>query len=827
MKMALPPPLNRRLALEMSAAAHRTVFVALILSVLSLVSHPSVLAQDYTWTGRVSAAQEDWKSVTYGNGLFVAVASYAKGNDVMTSPDGITWTIRTAPGSKSWVNLTYGNGLFVAVGDDGDGDDVMTSPDGTTWTLRTTPADKAWRSVTYGNGRFVAVGDDGNGDDVMTSPDGITWTLQQNTPINTSWSSVTYGNGLFVAVASGGEGNYVMTSLDGITWTERTAAANTSWISVTYGNGLFVAVGSDGEGNDVMTSPDGITWTSRTALPVTWSSVIYGNGLFVAIASYGEGDDVLTSPDGATWTLRSGTVNTSWISVTFGNGLFVAICDSNEANQVMTMSWQAQMAINAGNNQTAAAGTAVATAPSVIVRNPLSSPIAGVSVTFAVASGGGSIAGGAVMTNASGIATVGGWTLGSTAGSNTLTATSTGLTGSPLTFTATGTASATVDPPTVGSLPGGETRPGDTVTLRQVLTNPSSTPTTMTYVANLPPGLAGVGCSAPVGTCVIATGVKIAPGGGEIYRKQSVLSPASTATVTWTGTIPANGTVTIIYVVQISGLATNGTQYQISSTINGSSGPSVTITVKGAPVGPGDPIGAVTGPLSAQKPGSVLIYNLYSSGFNPQTSDSRITITNISPSRSAYVRFFFIDGSNCSVADMTITLTQSQTTSFLASDFDPGVTGYLIAVATDSNGCPVVQNDLVGESLVRLESGYRATLPALGVAALGLSGASCNPNETTTTLAFDGLSYNALPRALAVSGLSSIASGYSSLLVVNRIGGNLGTRAERLGSLFGLLYDDQEVSQSFTLTGNVCQLRGGTGQQLPADVAALHDGHSG
>ena len=150
----------------------------------------------------------------------------------------------------------------------------------------------------------------------------------------------------------------------------------------------------------------------------------------------------------------------------------------------------------------------------------------------------------------------------------------------------------------------------------------------------------------------------------------------------------------------------------------------------------------------------------------------------------------------------------------------PTVTGsFSITVrATDANGCPAIQNDLIGESLVKLETGHRATLPALGVAALGLGGATCNPNATTATLAFDGLSYNALPRALAVSGLASIANGYSSLLVVNRIGGNLGTGAATLGSLFGLLYDDQEASQSFTLPGNVCQLRGVLGNNFPRTV---------
>ena len=99
------------------------------------------------------------------------------------------------------------------------------------------------------------------------------------------------------------------------------------------------------------------------------------------------------------------------------------------------------IAINAGNGQSAPVGTAVATSPSVRVADPFGNPVAGVSVTFAVASGGGTVAPTtAVTTNAAGVAAVTSWTLGTTAGTNTLTATSSGLAGSPVTFTATGTA---------------------------------------------------------------------------------------------------------------------------------------------------------------------------------------------------------------------------------------------------------------------------------------------------------------------------------------------------------------------------------------------------
>ena len=99
------------------------------------------------------------------------------------------------------------------------------------------------------------------------------------------------------------------------------------------------------------------------------------------------------------------------------------------------------LSINAGDGQTAVAGTAVATAPSVKVQDANGNPVSGASVNFFIGSGGGSITGATATTNASGIATVGSWTLGNTAGANTLTAGAVGVSGS-VTFSATGIAGA-------------------------------------------------------------------------------------------------------------------------------------------------------------------------------------------------------------------------------------------------------------------------------------------------------------------------------------------------------------------------------------------------
>ncbi len=137
------------------------------------------------------------------------------------------------------------------------------------------------------------------------------------------------------------------------------------------------------------------------------------------------------------WTIGSvvGT-NTVTASVTGLSGSPVSFSATGTAGAATTI------AINAGNSQSATVHTSVAIAPSVKVTDAGTNAVAGVSVTFAVASGGGSITGASATTNSSGIATLGSWTLGTAAGTNTLTATSGGLTNSPLTFTATGTATA-------------------------------------------------------------------------------------------------------------------------------------------------------------------------------------------------------------------------------------------------------------------------------------------------------------------------------------------------------------------------------------------------
>jgi hypothetical protein len=84
----------------------------------------------------------------------------------------------------------------------------------------------------------------------------------------------------------------------------------------------------------------------------------------------------------------------------------------------------ASLSVSAGDNQSAALGTTVATAPAVVVRDQYGNPVAGATVTFSVETGGGSVTGASVTTGADGIARVGSWLLGITSGAQRIKATS-------------------------------------------------------------------------------------------------------------------------------------------------------------------------------------------------------------------------------------------------------------------------------------------------------------------------------------------------------------------------------------------------------------------
>jgi len=126
------------------------------------------------WT--IQSAPHNGYTIAYGNGIFVALDA-----NLMTSTDGINWTSQTPPTGVGyvWLSVTYGDGIFVAV-QNGGYEAVITSTNGIDWTPNYTPPTDQWAIVTYSSGKFIAgsfsssiVSSDGGGSWTSSSVSGM------------------------------------------------------------------------------------------------------------------------------------------------------------------------------------------------------------------------------------------------------------------------------------------------------------------------------------------------------------------------------------------------------------------------------------------------------------------------------------------------------------------------------------------------------------------------------------------------------------------------------------------------------------------------------
>lgn len=132
--------------------------------------------------------------------------------------------------------------------------------------------------------------------------------------------------------------------------------------------------------------------------------------------------------------LRIDAAGTGYVLTATAEGLAHA---ESESFPVAT-GFPAELLVAAGDGQDAPAGSAVAIAPTVMVRDEAGNGVAGVNVTFTVVEGGGSVTPSTVTTAADGRAWPAMWTLGGAPGANVLRATTAALTSAAVEFHAEG-----------------------------------------------------------------------------------------------------------------------------------------------------------------------------------------------------------------------------------------------------------------------------------------------------------------------------------------------------------------------------------------------------
>ncbi len=398
--------------LAVNAGDNQTAIVGTALGVA-----PSVVIRDANNNPIVGASVTF--AVVSGGGSVTGATQQTNGSGVATVG---SWTLGNTAGTNTLTaSGSSGSATFTATG---------------------TAAAAATLAIMAGNGQ--------------TSTAGSPVPIPPSVIVKDQFGNAVVGLTVTFAIASGGgsvTGSQATTSASGIatlgSWTlGQTAGPNT----LTASSGsltpvAFSATGTAGTGSMSVNTGNNQTATVNTSVAVPPSVIVkdvHGNpigGVSVTFAVASGGGSVT----GGTATTNGNGIATvgGWrLGTTAGSNTIAATSVAGSATFTATgvVGAASQIAVNGGNNQRAPAGTRLPIVPSVVVSDVFNNPVSGVAVTFAIASGAGSVTGGAATSNASGIATLGSWTLGATVGTNTLTATSGSLTGSPVTFTATGVA---------------------------------------------------------------------------------------------------------------------------------------------------------------------------------------------------------------------------------------------------------------------------------------------------------------------------------------------------------------------------------------------------
>jgi hypothetical protein len=210
--------------------------------------------------------------------------------------------------------------------------------------------------------------------------------------------------------------------------------------------------------------------------------------------------------------------------------------------------------------------------------------------------------------------------------------------------------------------------------------------------------------------------------------------------------------------------------------------------------------------VSDQKAGSLLVFPYYTSAADGSfsKSDTLITISNVCNGAAtfagvpnySFLHLFFINGQNCSPADTFVCLTPNGSIQIKASDYDPTLTGYLIAVAVDSQGRPTQNNCFIGSAFVRDDA--NGVIDSYGAEAFWKysPGSVSAAVGSSAAINLSGADYDLAPVQFSAQVQDPAVA--DEFIVLASVNGNLGTAlgaTSQTGA--GVLYRADESPASF------------------------------
>jgi len=179
-------------------------------------------------------------AVAYGNlsGAARWVVLGSSGVTCYSTNGGLSWIAGGSLAAGTWTSITYGQGVWIAVSTGGTATSYSTDG-GVTWTAGgALPASSTWVSVAYGANKFIAISSSGAVNPAWSVDKGVTWSSTGSSGYIGSGTStsVRYGQGVFVVTQS--SSNNMSSSENGVVWTTRaiTRASGTGALEAVHGN---------------------------------------------------------------------------------------------------------------------------------------------------------------------------------------------------------------------------------------------------------------------------------------------------------------------------------------------------------------------------------------------------------------------------------------------------------------------------------------------------------------------------------------------------------------------------------------------------------------
>ena len=337
----------------------------------------------YTFTPTVTITDGTNLTSTYYNGFWAISGNSAV--SAYSTNGGTTWTAGASTNFSNLYSLTWGNGVLVAVGGaSGTATCVTATQPTSAWISRgiTGLSTGYYSAVAFGGGYFMAI-NGGGGNITSYSTNSVAWTQGGNLPSSTNWVSLAWGNGRFVAIAANGSVAYTINQGSGNTnygtvWIASPAGLDptiSTWKKVVYGEGLFMAIATGT--NICATSVDGVTWNDQV-MPSSsnWTGLAFGNPSTTTVVTSG------TTGTGSIATISFNAQTVAPYAV--GQSIIVAGVTPSGYNGTYTVTSCSTTSVSYANTTTAAqsvAGTVTGVSTTTLGAQPIFAAVSATSGT--------------------------------------------------------------------------------------------------------------------------------------------------------------------------------------------------------------------------------------------------------------------------------------------------------------------------------------------------------------------------------------------------------------------------------------------------------------